>query len=95
MILLYLQIGLLARDQGEPNSQVSVPALLRLTVDRNDFTPELLNLPNTIVVEENAVVNGPIGFTIQKRDNDTRVSFHPFTPTPLQTNLVHSMIHCS
>ena len=60
---------------GEPQSR-SVSGTFRLTVLRNQFPPEILNLPETINVSESTQVSTADAFLyeVQARDNDTTVS---------------------
>lgn len=43
------------------------------------FPPEILNLPNTINIAENAVVSNVALYTVTTRDNDTVVSTNIIT----------------
>lgn len=62
---------LIAYDMGLP-SQVSERSVLTVNVRRNNFPPEILNLPVTESIRQDITAGRPI-LTVQARDNDTVV----------------------
>ena len=50
----------------------SAPGTLTVNVLRNDFTPEILNMPDSISVRSD-ISTTQVLFTCSSRDNDTQV----------------------
>lgn len=70
-----LKVRFVATDGGNP-ARTSPEATLTVNVNRNQFPPEILNLPAEKEIQENQLVNEEI-YRVNGRDNDTfvRVSF--------------------
>lgn len=69
------QVNVSAYDLGEPTSN-RITGQITVTIRRNNFPPEILNLYHEMNISENRAVNAntnPV-FTVQARDNDTVVS---------------------
>jgi len=68
-----------AYDLGEPTS-MAITGTVTITVRRNMFPPEILNLYHEMdVLENRAVSNLDALYTVNARDNDTRVK-HCLSP---------------
>lgn len=65
-------MNFVATDGGIP-AESSPVATLTVNVIRNQFPPEILNLPSTVNISENQPVNQQI-YQVSGRDNDTSVS---------------------
>lgn len=61
----------MATDGGNP-ARISPEATLTVNVNRNQFPPEILNLPAEKEIQENQLVNEEI-YRVNGRDNDTVV----------------------
>ncbi|KAL5018742.1 hypothetical protein ScPMuIL_004464 [Solemya velum] len=68
------EVFLIAYDMGLP-SQVSERSILTVNVRRNNFPPEILNLPVTESIRQDITAGRPI-LTVQARDNDTVSPFN-------------------
>ena len=73
----------IATDGGIP-LKTSPEATLTVNVNRNQFPPEILNLPSVKNITENQAVNVEV-FRVTGRDNDTVVSlYYKFVATKLK-----------
>ncbi|XP_062582056.1 cadherin EGF LAG seven-pass G-type receptor 1-like, partial [Saccostrea cucullata] len=70
-------VRFVATDGGVP-AKTSPEAILTVNVIRNQFPPEITNLPSTVNISENQLVNQEI-FRVTGRDNDTSAPFNYFT----------------
>ncbi|XP_062579030.1 protocadherin Fat 3-like [Saccostrea cucullata] len=70
-------VRFVATDGGVP-ARTSPEATLTVNVIRNQFPPEITNLPTTVNISENQLVNQEI-FRVTGRDNDTSAPFNTFT----------------
>ncbi|XP_060080745.1 protocadherin Fat 4-like, partial [Ylistrum balloti] len=68
-------IKMLAYDKGTPTRSSSVEGTLVVNVVRNKYTPEFIDLPNVISVNQN-VTTSTVVYTIGSRDNDTNSPFN-------------------
>lgn len=71
-----LQVNISAYDLGEPTSR-RITGQITVTVRRNNFPPEILNLYYEMDINENRAVatnTNPL-YTVLARDNDTMVKF--------------------
>lgn len=77
----------IATDGGIP-LKTSPEATLTVNVNRNQFPPEILNLPSVKNITENQAVNVEV-FRVTGRDNDTVVSlcFTNLLPPNLNVNI--------
>ena len=68
--IVAFQLNVLAVDDG---GLTSTPGTLTVNVIRNNFTPEVLNMPASQTIRSDWNPNQPI-FTCTSRDNDTEVN---------------------
>ncbi|KAL3875972.1 hypothetical protein ACJMK2_033866 [Sinanodonta woodiana] len=68
------QYQIYAYDGGKP-SQKSNNIPLTINIIRNQFPPEILNLPSQVNIT-NSFVENDLVFTVQYRDNDTQAPFN-------------------
>lgn len=66
-----MKVRFVATDGGNP-ARTSPEATLTVNVNRNQFPPEILNLPAEKEIQENQLVNEEI-YRVNGRDNDTFV----------------------
>ena len=71
------QMNVRAVDDGD---LISTPGTLTVNVDRNNFTPEILNMPSSTTVRSD-ISTTQVLFSCSSRDNDTVVSLCYSFPT--------------
>ncbi|XP_065921690.1 protocadherin Fat 4 isoform X2 [Magallana gigas] len=70
-------VRFVATDGGNP-ARTSPEATLTVNVNRNQFPPEILNLPAEKEIQENQLVNEEI-YRVNGRDNDTFAPFNAYS----------------